>query len=266
MKKYCYLLSVAVHALLLLVVLYARFPITIRTGPPSVVAVRIAEPTLPLVANGIPAGAPPDGVSPTATRAIAGSRTAEGLSRGAGAGPSASRGALPFPAAGAFRLSHSVPGSFRLAPVGKSPEPWALPLGADAPPRPLRSLADAIRSGAARGGSGGGGVGPGNVFLLPFDIREKAVAEWTGSALARIERNWIIPVSGRLVFSGRVQITLTIEKDGRQQALVMDGSSVPEPLTQAALRAVQASLPLPPLPENIAGETFAFTFVFTYNG
>ena len=63
-----------------------------------------------------------------------------------------------------------------------------------------------------------------------------------------------------------MQVTLTIEKDGRERALVMDESSLPESLAQSALQAVRASLPLPPLPENVAGQTFAFAFVFVYNG
>jgi TonB family protein len=114
-------------------------------------------------------------------------------------------------------------------------------------------------AGAAPGGDGG-------VFLLPFAISEKAVADWTETVLARIERNWSIPASGRLAFSGRVQITLTVERQGSDRSLVIDDSSVPAPLTQAALHAVQASLPLPPLPENVAAESLAFTFVFAYNG
>ncbi len=63
-----------------------------------------------------------------------------------------------------------------------------------------------------------------------------------------------------------MQITLTIERQGNQRTLVIDDSSVPEPLTLAALHAVQASLPLPPIPENVAGQSLAFTFIFSYNG
>ncbi len=63
-----------------------------------------------------------------------------------------------------------------------------------------------------------------------------------------------------------MQITLTIERQGGERSLVIDDADVPEPLTLAALHAVQASLPLPPLPENVAAESLAFTFVFAYNG
>jgi outer membrane biosynthesis protein TonB len=106
----------------------------------------------------------------------------------------------------------------------------------------------------------------GGIFLLPFDTRERVVADWTEAAMARIERNWIVPASARLAFAGRVQVTLTIERGGARRSLVIDAADVPEALTQAALHAVEASLPLPPLPENVAGESFTFTFVFHYNG
>ena len=261
MKKIGYLLSVALHALLLLAVLNSRFPITIRPEPPRVVVVRIAEPFPSYGSEGVPAGILPGDRSPAPAGGIAGSGAAAGGAPGVSAGPASSRSALSFPASGKLSL-RNPPGSFRLAPVGKSPDPWAVPFGPGPPPRPLRYSVGAYRPGAAPGGNGG----PGNVFLLPFDIRERAVADWTEAALSRIERNWFIPTSARLAFSGQVQITLTIERQGRQRALVIDHSNVPEPLTLAALHAVQAVLPLPPLPENVAGESFAFTFVFSYNG
>lgn len=164
-----------------------------------------------------------------------------------------------FPAPAQFSLAPGARGDFRLGPAGRSPEPWAMPMGAGPAPGLLRYRANAYRPGAAPGGDGG-------VFLLPFAMREKVVADWTETVMVRIERNWTIPASGRLAFSGRVQITLTVERKGGESSLVIDDSNVPEPLTLAALHAIQASLPLPPLPENVAGESFAFTFVFAYNG
>jgi hypothetical protein len=262
-KKLCYIASLAGHALLLLFVLSARFPVTIRPEPPRVVTVTIAEPPLPYFnGGGVPAGAPAGMGSPAAaevTGAVGGS------ARGARAETAPHRGAPSFAATGEFSLSKTVRGSFRLAPVGKSPDPWAIPIGPDAPPRMLRYSGNAFSPMASRSGPGGPGA-PGSVFLLPFDIREKGAAEWTASVMARIERNWIIPASGRLAFSGQVQISLTIERQGGQRALAVDSASVPEPLILAALHAVQSSLPFPPLPENIAGEALAFTFVFAYNG
>jgi hypothetical protein len=260
MKKLCYLLSIAVHALLLLIVLNTRFLVTIRPDPPRVVVVSIAEPPLDLASagpgwrrRGGEAGATTPGGGKSGGKAGTGRRERAGAAPG-GSG-------LTFPATAKFSLAPGTRGDFRLAPVGKSPEPWAIPIGPEPGPalRPLRYLANAYRPGAAPGGDGGG-------FLLPFDISEKAVADWTETVLARIERNWSIPASARLAFSGRVQITLTIERQGSERSLVIDEANVPEPLTAAALHAVQASLPLPPIPENVAAESLAFTLVFSYNG
>ena len=261
MKKLCYLLSIVAHILAWILIVHARFPVTIRPEPPHVTTVRIAEPPLPyIVGNPSPQGTPGDG-SPAATGGDAGKKTDSGMIPGASPVPPRSNRTLPLPGIGGFNLnSRASAGTFRLAPVGKSPDPWAVPVGPQPSPR-LRHY----RAGDFRPAAGGDNAG-GGVFLLPFDIREKAVADWTGAVISRIERNWFIPASGRLAFSGRVQITLTIGRDGRRSSLVIDDSDVPETLTMAALHAVQASLPFPPLPENVAGTTLAFTFVFSYNG
>ena len=260
MKRFCYLLSLAGHALLLLIIVGARFTLTIHPGPTRVVAVRVMEPPPPYFAGSAPARTTPGDGSPTAAGTNAAANSTPGRANGAGGRSGSSRGALPFASAGDFRLRSRPSGTFRLAPVGKSPDPWAVPMG-PAPSSPLLGYRpETFRS------TTGGGNSSGGTILLPFDIREKAVADWTNAVLARIERNWIIPASGRLAFSGRVQITLTIERQGSQRDLVIDEANVPEPLTLAALRAVQASLPLPPIPENVAGESLAFTLVFSYNG
>ena len=262
MKKLSYLLSIAGHALVLLVVLSVRFNVTIRPGPNRVVVVRVAEPPPAYIAEGAPAGTPPASRSTAPGKGMAANGTAAGGTGSARPGRGPSRGTLPLTTAGKFSLRASIPGSFRLAPVGKSPEPWAVPIGPGRLPGLQRFSPGSFRPGGAPGGD----AGPGGVFLLPFDIRERAVADWTEAVLSRVERNWIIPASGRLAFSGRVQITLTIERRGGQRSLVVDEATVPDALTQAALHAVQASLPLPPIPENVAGDALAFTFVFAYNG
>jgi len=260
MKKLGYLLSLAGHALLLLVILNARFLVTIHREPARVVTVRIVEPPPPYYSGDSPQRTPAGAGPPTAVGANAAENSAPGGAKGANVGSVSSSGDRPFPAAGAFSLQSSPAGTFRLAPVGKAPDPWAVPLGAIQASRLQGYRPDTFRPTTGGDNAGGGTV------LLPFDIREKGVADWANAVLARIERNWIIPTAGRLAFSGRVQITLTIERQGSRRSLVIDDSSVPQALTLAALHAVQASLPLPPIPENVAGESLAFTFVFSYNG
>lgn len=259
MKKLGYLLSIAGHALALLVILNARFPITIQPSPPKVVAVSLAEPP-PRFAVARPNGQRLNGKTGTGTPGRGQGGGGGGSGKSAGAAPISS--GLSFPAPQQLDLARAAGGDFRLAPVGKNPEPWAVPIGPGRPAGLQRFRPGDFRPGTAPGGGGG----PDGVFLLPFDIHERAVADWSEAVLSRVERNWIIPASGRLGFSGRVQITLVIERQGGQRSLVVDDATVPEPLTLAALHAVQASLPLPPIPENVAGDDLAFTFVFAYNG
>lgn len=261
MKKFAYLLSVAGHALVLLIILDARFPITIRPESQRVVVVSLAEPPLHLAAARLE-GPRQSGGSGKAVQGAGSGGGGTGTGTRGSAGAASRSSGLSFPARSKLDLTPGAAGDFRLAPVGKSPEPWALPIGPGRPPGLQRFSPGSFRPGTVPGGDGG----PGGVFLLPFDIRERAVADWTEAVLSRIERNWIIPASGRLGFSGRVQITLTIERQGGQRSLVVDDATVPEPLTRAALHAVQASLPLPPIPENVAGDALSFTFVFAYNG
>ena len=262
MKIICYLLSFLLHALLLLIILHARFLVTIHPEPPRVVVVRVMEPLPPYIAADALTPTTADDSPPTAAETNAAAGSTPGGRKGASARSMSSRSALPFPSAAGFSMRKSPSGTFRLAPVGKSPDPWALASAPGPASRSLRYDLRAFRPGAAPGGDGGSGA----VFLLPFDVRERVVADWTAAAIDRIERNWIIPASARLAFAGRVQITLTVERQGRRHALVIDDSTLPEPLTLSALRALEASLPLPPLPDSVAGELFTFTLVFKYNG
>ncbi len=255
MKKLCYLLSLLLHSLLLLAILLAEFPVTIHPGPPRLIVVRLAEPPLPFVPDAEPYQEEPPPTPGNRDGATVPGEASPGEGRDRlihGAGP-------PAATASSFRLDRRAPGSFRLAPVGRSPEPWALHF---APAAPSSALP---KPGLLRPGAGTAALG-GDSFRLSFDARERVVANWTEAALARIERNWIIPASARLAFAGRVQVTLTVEKRGRKRSLIVDDSDLPATLTLAALRAVEASLPLPPLPDEVAGETFTFTFVFRYNG
>jgi TonB family protein len=100
---------------------------------------------------------------------------------------------------------------------------------------------------------------------LPFAVQNKETAAWNQDVLARIERNWIIPTVARAGWTGQVEIILTIDRDGAPLSLTVKRSSSREALDQAALNAMKASLPFPPLPESIDPRPVVFHFVFTYN-
>jgi TonB family protein len=263
MKKFYYLLSIAGHALLALVALNADFPITIIPRPARVITIEVAAPPLPYFATG-PATRPTGNHRdlPAAQGGTGEKNSAAAAPGGIAGGSANGAGGLPFLAPLAFSLKEAPPGSFSLSPTNGRP---TFPAGFNAAggsPGLGKYSAAAYNPGVMMAGT----TAASGVDLVPFDVKEKAVAAWTEAVLARIERNWFIPTSARLAFSGQVQITLIIEKNGSQQSLVMQDSSLPEALAQSALHAVKASLPLPPLPENIAGQTFVFNFIFIYNG
>jgi len=101
MKRLGYLLSLAGHALLLLIVFHARFPITIRPEPPRVVVVSIAEPPL-LFANGPTARSAAGGGQLIPAGGPVGGGRATGMAPGANTEPKSPRGILPLPAASGF--------------------------------------------------------------------------------------------------------------------------------------------------------------------
>jgi len=247
----------------MLIALHADFPILIRPQPARVIAIEVSAPPPLLVMDSLAEKSQGPGQAPAATRGGGGNRVAAAaLSGNGGASVNAAAG-VPFLAPASFSLKAAPPpGAFTLAPASgrpAAPAAFGRPGGA---PRLGRYAAAAYDPGAMMAGA----AAPGGVALIPFNAREKTVAAWTEAVLTRIERNWLIPLSVRLAFSGQVQITLTIEKNGSRQSLVLQDPSLPESLTQPALQAIKASLPLPPLPENVAGQTFAFTFIFDYNG
>jgi TonB family protein len=263
MKKFCYFLSVAGHALLILIALSVDFPIVMAPAPPRVIAVEIAAPPPPFFASGPAPGSPgpvrAQGAATGGAGGKNGATAAAGLSR-ATVGSSAP--ALPFTVPATLSLKETPADMFTLAPANRAQALALPPIGPGGSLKMGKYSAATYRPGMGMAGA----TAPSGVFLIPFDIKERTVAAWTEAVLARIERNWTIPAQARLAFAGQVRITLTIEKNGEPRALAVADSSLPEAMSQAALQAVKASLPLPRLPENVAGQEFAFTFVFIYNG
>lgn len=150
---------------------------------------------------------------------------------------------------------------------------------------PLSTPGEAIRQSleaAARGRASGSLEGPGdslNQFrnLSPnFSTEAPIILSDTlgvdfGPYLARVvfnvRRNWysMIPVAARLGQKGRVAIVFEILKDGSIPELRLVGSSGIDPLDRAAVGAIRASNPFPPLPEEFTGNHLVLQFIFLYN-
>ncbi len=165
----------------------------------------------------------------------------------------------------------------------------APPAGGGSIRPPIASLEEAIRE-AARSRTGGLVVGdpdaggaPGDISefrsLTPVPPRSTSNLELLSDpmgvdfrpylvrVLAAVRRNWmaVMPESARLGRRGKVVIQLAINREGRIPKLVIAESSGAEPLDRAAVAAITASDPFPPLPEEFRGEEVRLQFNFRYN-
>jgi TonB family protein len=152
---------------------------------------------------------------------------------------------------------------------------------------PSTSVSDAIRQhGGAGGGvvvgdpgaSGAGGYGSGvnlppspgsqgsNLQLLsdPLGVDFRP---YLTQILATVRRNWmaIIPESVHLGRRGKVAIQFSINRVGGVPKLVIASGSGTDALDRAAVAAISASNPFPPLPTDFKGDRVVLQFNFAYN-
>jgi TonB family protein len=146
-----------------------------------------------------------------------------------------------------------------------------------------QSLQSAARAGRSRSGGGSGnagGYGEGNGQFSNLEpnfstegpiILSDTLGVDFGPYLARVvfnvKRNWysMIPESARLGEKGRVAIVFEILKNGSVPQLRLVASSGSDPLDRAALAAIRASIPFPPLPDEFTGNHLVLQFIFLYN-
>ncbi len=150
---------------------------------------------------------------------------------------------------------------------------------------PLSTPGQAIQQSleaAARGRATGPGEGPGDSLsqlrnyspnfsteapIILSDTRGVDFGPYLARVVWNVRRNWyaVIPVTARLGQKGRVAIVFEILKDGSVPELRLVASSGSEPLDRAAVAAIRASNPFPPLPEEFTGEHLVLQFMFLYN-
>jgi TonB family protein len=85
--------------------------------------------------------------------------------------------------------------------------------------------------------------------------------------LAAVRRNWyaVIPESAKLGRGGKVVIQFAIARDGNVPKLVIAMPSGADPLDRAAVAAISATNPFPPLPGEFKGSQIRLQFAFQYN-
>jgi len=135
---------------------------------------------------------------------------------------------------------------------------------------------------AARGRATGPGEGAGDSLsqfrnfdpnfstegpVILSDTRGVDFGPYLARVVWNVRRNWyaVIPVTARLGTKGRVAIVFEIVKDGSVPELRLVASSGSDPLDRAALAAIRASNPFPPLPDEFTGEHLVLQFIFLYN-
>ena len=170
--------------------------------------------------------------------------------------------------------------------VGGPPPP--VPPGQSKVPIPSSSVSDAIRQnsrGAQGGGvtvgdagAGVGGIGeginqppgpgvPGSALQLKSDPQGVDFRPYLSQILATIRRNWdaVYPESARMGRRGKVGLVFIISKAGRVDKVTWAYQSGAEALDRAAVAAISASNPFPPLPPEFKGERVVLQLNFAYN-
>lgn len=131
-----------------------------------------------------------------------------------------------------------------------------------------------VGSGASRTGSSGGGgpSGPGGKGSggqsrgagVSVNIRRYDLAPWANQVLTKIQKNWSLGRAGNAGWKGEVGISVMIAKSGELLSAEIATPSKVEVLDQAALKALQACAPFPPLPADFPNSSLELYFVFEY--
>jgi TonB family protein len=170
--------------------------------------------------------------------------------------------------------------------VGGPPPP--VPPGQGRIAVPNTSVSNAIRevarSGSAGGlmvgdpgaGSGGYGVGlnlppspgvQGSALELKSDPMGVDFRPYLAQILQTIRRNWyaVMPQSVKLGRRGKVGLLFAITPNGSVSKVTWAGQSGVEALDRAAVAAISASNPFPPLPPEFKGDRVVLQLNFAYN-
>lgn len=100
-----------------------------------------------------------------------------------------------------------------------------------------------------------GGIAAGMQHVLMRTYQERV--------RARIINAWRLPMPSRMAQEFQAVVLLTVDREGQVIRYELIGPSGSQPFDASLQRAVQASSPLPPLPETFPGETQVFELHFT---
>lgn len=154
--------------------------------------------------------------------------------------------------------------------VGSPPPP--VPPGQSKVPIPSGSVQDAIRQNMRGGQPGGTGTVVGSSSAEPqFELKSDAMGvdfrPYLSQILVTIKRNWlaVYPESARLGLRGKVALAFIIARNGSVSRVTKPVASGAESLDRAAIAAISASTPFPPLPAEFKGNQIVLQLNFAYN-
>jgi TonB family protein len=294
------LVTVLFHTLLGLIVYYGRVTVKIFSSPQeevrNVVLVPPLRVAIPKIVGGrglaeLPGGTPgaPGPRRPAGAAEEARQGGEAGAAEPAGGGEPAPPGEpgpgwlSPPPGSGSatpslsskFRESLMVHGksslTIPLAPPGTPPGPPGVAGGAPLPDfsRYDRGTYGGGASGYGRGrggrGSGGGGGGGGQRVGMSVALKGYDLLPWASKVIDRLQLNWMLPAAPEVPEGAKIGVIIVIKKTGELDSIeIVEGTSI-EALDRAALDALRASLPFPPLPADFPGDLLEITFEFVYN-
>jgi TonB family protein len=107
---------------------------------------------------------------------------------------------------------------------------------------------------------------PANLELLS-DAKGVDFKPYLIQVLAAVRRNWfaVYPEAARAGSRGEVVLEFAIAKQGLVAKVIYSGQSGSKPLDEAAVAAISASNPLPPLPKEFKGDRIVLRMTFMYN-
>lgn len=279
MRPLGFLVSVLLHAVFLLLLLHARFPM--GDVPAEMRVIEIVPMAPPLAATVRP-GPPPEPplvyVRPFVLK---------GGAPGAANGSAAGKGEVRAAAAGSGGHQRSAGGNGSLlasAPAAKEGDA-ARRLTVDM--KRIESELTGNRSPGTAGIAGTGALaatGKGMPFGDPggngrdgdgtvssamagnafFDSRGYDITPWAQRLVYRVKKNWIMPPASSFGLKGTVGIYMVIARDGSIARVFVRKASGVRPLDQAAYNAIRLSAPLPPLPDDFPRADLPAYLLFYY--
>lgn len=279
-KPLIFLISLIIHAVILILLIQALTPVTIINFPVKVTSVVITPREgmpLPPVGKGgagFPAG-------PTAGGKLGGKKEMPSIEERLGlleketgvpfAGPRPP-GPMPLPPFSLKPGKETGSGTFTLrlpAPEGKKGEPVA-----GEPPRPgsshdyWRYVLATEPGKEPKKGSGATGlaaeseVETGQAPRVTVEGPGYDLSPWAQEVVARLQKNWQIAASRTSLEKGTLRLLISIDKKGEINFMRIITSSQKAAFDRAALDAVNLSLPLPQLPPKFPSESIELTIIF----